>query len=137
MFIHLSTYIYKITCRIKHRCHFGLRSQLAEQKGLACQPVGEFSPALSLSSGKETALLVSVPLSMLASPVAEGEHIWRVREWRWGGEDSGPTHFRGICCGLFSPKPLGSWSTLGACWDHGIPCLVIGTRAPGHAARIM
>lgn len=81
-------YIYEITC-IKHRCHFSLRSQLAEWRALASQPLAEFSPALSLSGGKET-VLSALSVCVYAGP----------RENTFGGsenqdEDSGPTCFRG------------------------------------------
>lgn len=52
---HLQVYK-KNTCCIKHRCHFSLRSQLAEQKSLTYQPVAEFSPALSLSRRRDSTL---------------------------------------------------------------------------------
>ena len=122
---HICVYIcIEIACHIKHRCHFSLRSQLAERKGLAYQPVGEFSPALSLSRGKESALSALCACVHASEPGGPGRA--RLEGQSVGDEDSGPTRFRGVCCGLLSPKPLGSWSTLGACWEHGIPCPGMG-----------
>lgn len=85
-------YIYEITC-IKHRCHFSLRSQLAEWRALANQPLAEFSPALSLSRGKETELSALPTCVHASDPGAPGRARLENQKIRDG--DSGPTHFRG------------------------------------------
>lgn len=85
-------YIYEITC-IKHGCHFSLRSQLAEWRALANQPLAEFSPALSLSRGKETALSALSTCLHASGPDAPGTAPLEGQKFR--DEDSGPTRFRG------------------------------------------
>lgn len=65
-------------------------------------------------------------MSTLASPMAPGEHIGRVREE--GGEDWDPTCFgKGLLCAGSHPGPWAAgahwehagmhWYALGACWD--------------------
>lgn len=81
---------------------FHSEQPISTEKGLAFQPVANFSPALS--SCRKPHYQAPVPMSTLASPMAPGEHIGRVREE--GGEDWDPTCFgKGLLCAGSHPGP--------------------------------
>lgn len=136
VFIHLSThthtYICKITCRIKHRCHFTLRTQLGERKAPAYQLVAKFFPALSLSVGKGDCINARVYAS---EPYGPGRARWEGQ--KVGGEDWVPTCIGGVCCGLVLTQTRWQLEHTGSVLGHSIPCPGMGTQPPGHTARLM
>lgn len=81
---------------------FHSEQPISREKGLAYQPVADFSAALS--SCRKLHCQPLVPVSTLASPMAWGGHVGRVKEE--GGEDWDPTCFgRGLLCAGSPPNP--------------------------------